>query len=94
MEITSFKFVEHLTPNVSCGTGYSEPEKFSVSLDNGEIHDLWVDIWYLSDMESVKKSFMYSIKDEFGDTCTNVDEAFEMYVKELPKRYQPPFWPK
>ena len=92
MEITSFKFVEYLTPKGSCGTDYSESEKFSVTLDNGETRDLWVDIWYLPNMESVKKSFMYSIKEEFGNTCTNVDEAFEMYVKELPKRYQPPFF--
>jgi hypothetical protein len=35
-KIVSFKKLEHIVPGSSCGTGYSEPDKFEVTLDNGK----------------------------------------------------------
>lgn len=94
MKIASIDFDSHFCPNMSCGTGYSEPDKFVVTLENGNKYELWVDIWYLPNMNSVKKSFISSIEDKFGSTCANVDEAFEMYTKALPWEHRPQFWPK
>ena len=99
-KIISFKKLEHVVPSGSCGTGYSEPDKFEVTLDNGKKYTVWIDVWYrtfdrfkeefLYGMDHVEEDDGYHIIKVFDDY--NVDEAFEMYVDELLKTH--PKWNK
>ena len=50
MKITLIKFIEHFRPNCSCGTGYSEPDKFHVICDTGFETDVWIDIYCYSNL--------------------------------------------
>jgi hypothetical protein len=83
MKITSIKFIKHLTPNCSCGTGYSEPDKFHVTCDTGFETDVWIDIWYRP-FTSYKKEFYDGIHDKFPEgSVSNFKEAFGMYIDAL-----------
>jgi len=83
MKITSITFIKHLMPNCSCGTGYSEPDKFHVICDTGFETDVWVDIWYRP-MTAWRKEFYNGIYRTFPDGCVeNFKEAFEMYIDAL-----------
>lgn len=81
-KIISITFKEHIKPNMSCGTGYSEPDEFIVEIEGIErTYSLYVDIWY-KPTDKIKEEFIKSVKHDFyrlGD-CENIDEAFEMYV--------------
>ncbi len=91
MLIKSVKFIEKLLPNGSSSTGYSEPDRFHVTCDNGVEEDVLIDIWYLPE-ESVKNAFIKGMKAVFQD-ITNIDEAFEMYKRALiPTKSCPYFW--
>lgn len=79
MKVLSIDYKKTIRPN-SSGTGASCPNKYSVKLDDGSVHDLWVDIWYLP-IESIKNTFIQAFKEKFGKTCNNIDEAYHMYVK-------------
>ena len=35
MNITDIKFIRRIKPNGSSGTGYSEPDVFEITFDNG-----------------------------------------------------------
>lgn len=88
MKITSIKFIKHLRPNCSCGTGYSEPDKFHVTCDTGFETDIWVDIWYRS-ITSWGKEFYDGIYEVFPNgSISNFKEAFEMYIDALIKSKQ------
>lgn len=83
MKITSIKFIEHVRPNCSSGTGYSEPDKFHVICDTGYETDVWVDIWYRP-MITWKEEFYDGIYRVFpNDSVSNFKEAFEMYIDAL-----------
>ena len=45
MKIVSFKYLKTFKPQGSCGTGYSEPDIFEVTLDNGSTINVTVDTW-------------------------------------------------
>lgn len=91
MLIKSVKYVDSLQPNGCSSTGYSEPDRFHVTCDNGVEKDVWIDIWYLPE-ESVKDAFIKGINVIFQDV-TNIDEAFEMYKSALiPTKSCPHFW--
>lgn len=82
--IINITFKEHIKPNMSCGTGYSEPDKFIVELDNDFKTYVLIDIWYLTE-DAIKRNFVHAINyalNRFG-SCTNLDEAFNMYVAAL-----------
>ena len=49
MKIKECKFIEHVAPNMSCGTGYSEYDKFIVTFENGRTKKTNVETWYASD---------------------------------------------
>ena len=90
MKIRSIKFIEHFIPNCSCGTGYSEPDKFHVICDTGFETDIWVDILYRTP-EKWKEEFYDGIYRVFpNDSVSNFKEAFEMYIDALieSKRYR------
>jgi hypothetical protein len=57
MLIKSIRYIGFLRPDVSCGTGYSEPDKFHVVYDTGLETDVWVDIWNLPE-ECVRSAFL------------------------------------
>lgn len=78
MLIKSIRYIRTMRPDVSCGTGYSEPDKFHVVYDTGLETDVWVDIWYLPE-ECVRSAFFRGLYDAFHSLPDNLDEAFEMY---------------
>ena len=81
MKITSIKFIEHIRPNCSCGTGYSEPDKFHVICDTGYETDVFIDIWYRSDINKAFNEGIYRVFPEYS--IDNIDEVFNMYLEEL-----------
>ena len=85
MKIVRIEFLDHIIPNMSCGTGYSEPDKFAVMLDNGDKKIMWVDVWYMP-KDNIKGQFIRSVHNTFGD-IENMEEAFEMYQKEMEDYY-------
>lgn len=83
MKIRSIKFIEHFRPNCSCGTGYSEPDKFHVICDTGYETDIWVDIWYRP-MTSYRQEFYDGLFRVFQEgSIENLQVAFGMYLDEL-----------
>lgn len=82
MKIIKFKYIKTLRPNMSCGTGYSEPDKFHIICDNGYETDIWIDIWYLTE-DNAEKEFVKSLNEKFGDSIDNIPEAFEIYKDAL-----------
>ena len=81
MKVVSLKHLEHFTPSGSCGTGYSEPDKFHITCNTGYETDIWIDIWYLTE-DSAEKKFTETLKREF-DNVENIPEAFELYKDAL-----------
>ena len=90
-KIVSFKKIEHYVPGGSCGTGYSEPDKFEVTLNNGKKYKVWIDIWYRP-ISSIKECFvegMNRVEEDDGYKLNkvfnsyNFQEAFKMYVDEI-----------
>jgi hypothetical protein len=81
MKITKFEYIKTLRPNMSCGTGYSEPDKFHITCNTGYETDIWIDIWYLTE-DSAEKEFVETLKREF-DNVENIPEAFELYKNAL-----------
>lgn len=93
MKITKIELLEHLVPNGSCGTGYSEPDKFHITISTGYETNIWIDIWYLTE-DSAEKEFINSLKRKLGKV-ENIPEAFEMYKEALRKtKYCPYYWSK
>jgi len=89
MKIIKITYIKTLVPNMSCGTGYSEPDKFHVICDTGFETDIWIDIWYRS-TDDWKKEFYNRIYRIFSDdSVSNFEEAFIMYIDALieSKRY-------
>lgn len=87
MKVESIKFKRHFTPNMSCGTGYSESEVCDVTV-NGKTYEIWVDTWYCP-LSMVKDNLAEALKYKFGDKCENINEAFKMFCEEWPDRYKP-----
>ena len=93
MKITKIELLEHLVPNSTCSTGYSEPNKFHITTSTGYETNIWIDIWYLTE-DSAEKEFIDSMKRKFGKV-ENIPEAFEMYKEALRKtKYCPYYWSK
>lgn len=83
MKILSIVHKEHFVPKSGSGTGYSEPDYFTVNTDEGSF-SLCVDIWYLYD-GFIKKRFMESLKKDLKKEVSNKEEAYNMYVEALRK---------
>lgn len=45
-EVIKIEHIEYICPNGSCGTGYSQPDKFKFYLDNGKTFTKLIDTWY------------------------------------------------
>lgn len=89
MKVTNFEFVGHFCPKMSCGTGYSEWDKFIVTLENGYKKTVNIDTWYMSDEKipgAVYKQLNEQLIFDMGDhieqvMVDNFDEVFEWYKK-------------
>ena len=86
MKIKEIKYLKTFVPNSSCGTGYSEPNKFHVVGDDGIEKDIWIDIWYLPE-DLIYNRVVETLKQEF-DNIENIDEVFKM----LKTKSCPYFW--
>lgn len=82
MNITKFTYKTSVSPNMSCGTGYSEPDIFQVECDDGSVHTISIDIWYCSKDEATRQ-FWKAMLMHFKNGFKNMSEAFEMYKKAL-----------
>lgn len=92
MRILSITFKEHFVPKCSGGTGYSEPDVFTVETDV-VTKDIWIDTWYRS-KEDYCKIFTDAIHRQLEDyykhfegqidtKVRNMDEAYQMYLKAI-----------
>lgn len=82
MNITDIKFIKHIVPKGSSGTGYSEPDVFEITFDNGFKTKCLIDCWYRPDdkevfVEAISNLAMNNIL--FVD---NIEEAYQMYKDE------------
>lgn len=96
VNITNIEFIEHIVPKGSCGTGYSEPDKFLIYFDNGQKKKLLVDIWY-RDRKQLRGIFEKALIDQFqwhismpGDELyvENMYDAYKMYLNACKDYYK------
>lgn len=92
MKAISIKYFETLIPSCcSCGTGYSQPDSFIITFENGSSIKVLIDIWYRTP-DCIKKEFLRGI-DRVLDVIyvDNLDELFSMYVDELIENRRCPY---
>lgn len=84
MNITDIEFIRRIKPNCSCGTGYSEPDVFEITFDNGFKTKCLIDCWYMPD-DKHKQIFIESVE-RLSNRCMicidNIEEAYQMYKDE------------
>lgn len=86
MRIKECKFIEHVAPNMSCGTGYSEYDVFLITLEDGRTKKVNVNMWYVSEdkmKSTVREALERQLKFDMGDhideiMVDNIDEVYEM----------------
>ena len=79
MKIKEIKLKEHISPDALSGTGYSEPETFSITLENGKDYTVIIDIWYLP-KELILYRFYGEVYNQLGCRPDNMPEAFNIYA--------------
>lgn len=82
MNITDIKFIKHIVPNGSSGTGYSEPDVFEITFDNGFKTKCLIDCWYRSDDRQVFAEAIESLAMNNILFVDNIEEAYKMYKDE------------
>ena len=86
MRIKECKFIEHVAPNMSCGTGYSEYDVFLITLEDGRTKKVNVNMWYVPEdkmKSTVREALERQLKFDMGDhideiIVDNIDEVYEM----------------
>ena len=86
MKIKECKFIEHVAPNMSCGTGYSEYDVFLIILENGLTKKVSINMWYVPKdkmkstvREALKQQLRFDMGDHIDEIMVdNIDEAYEM----------------
>ena len=86
MRIKECKFIEHIAPNMSCGTGYSEYDVFLITLEDGRTKKVYVNMWYVPEdkmKSTVREALERQLKFDMGDhideiMVDNIDEVYEM----------------
>lgn len=86
MRIKECKFIEHVAPNMSCGTGYSEYDVFLITLEDGRTKKVNVNMWYVPEdkmKSTVREALERQLKFDMGDhideiMVDNIDEVYEM----------------
>lgn len=82
MKITDIKFIRHIVPNGSSGTGYSEPDVFEIIFDNGFKTKCLIDCWYRPDDRQVFAEAIESLAMNNILFVDNIEEAYQMYKDE------------
>ena len=86
MKIKECKFIEHVAPNMSCGTGYSEYDVFLITLEDGRAKKVNVNMWYVPEdkmKSTVREALGRQLRFDMGDhideiIVDNIDEVYEM----------------
>lgn len=86
MRIKECKFIEHVAPNMSCGTGYSEYDVFLITLEDRRTKKVNVNMWYVPEdkmKSTVREALERQLKFDMGDhideiMVDNIDEVYEM----------------
>lgn len=82
MNITDIKFIRHIVPNGSSGTGYSEPDVFEVTFDNGFKTECLIDCWYRPDDRQVFAEAIERLALNNMIFIDNIEDAYQMYKDE------------
>lgn len=84
MRITDIRYLYTITPKGASGTGYSEPDKFEITFDNGYKRQCVIDCWYRSNDKQVFEEEMYNLlqEDYNIDSISNLYDAYKMYKEE------------
>lgn len=78
-KIESVVYDKHITPEGSCGTGYSQYDVVVVTFSNGEQQSIMLSTWY-TPKEIVSEDFVHALKYR---VC-NIDESLTMLHNALP----------
>lgn len=82
MNITDIKFIRHIVPKGSSGTGYSEPDVFEITFDNGFKTKCLIDCWYRPDDRQVFAEAISNLALDNMLFIDNIEEAYQMYKDE------------
>lgn len=82
MKITDIKFIRHIAPKGSSGTGYSEPDVFEITFDNGFKTKCLIDCWYRPDDRQVFVEAIGNLAMDNVLFVDNIEEAYQMYKEE------------
>jgi hypothetical protein len=82
MNITDIEFIRRIKPNCSCGTGYSEPDVFEITFDNGFKTECLIDCWYRPDDKQVFVEAIERLSLQIMISIDNIEEAYQMYKDE------------
>lgn len=82
MKITDIKYIRTIVPNCSCGTGYSEPDVFEVTFDNGHKTECLIDCWYRPDDKQEFFESVERLSNRLMICIDNIEEAYQMYKDE------------
>lgn len=82
MNITDIEFIRRIKPNCSCGTGYSEPDVFEITFDNGVKTKCLIDCWYRYDDKQVFVEAIERLSLQIMISIDNIEEAYQMYKDE------------
>ena len=82
MNITDIEFIRHIKPNCSCGTGYSEPDVFEITFDNGVKTKCLIDCWYIYKDKQVFVEAIERLSLQIMISIDNIEEAYQMYKDE------------
>lgn len=83
-KIASVKSVEYITteyPNMSCGTGYSQPSKYKFTYDDDSSEIIKIDTWYVPN-NLLRKAFNDGVLMCSSVGIDNPHRAFEMFLEE------------
>ena len=90
MRIKECKFIKHVSPNMSSGTGYSEYDVFLITLDDGRTKKVNVGMWYVPEYlmksrvrEELERQMIFDMGDHIDEIIVdNIDEVYEMMYGE------------
>ena len=82
MKITDIKFIKRIVPQGSSGTGYSEPDVFKITFDNGFKTECLIDCWYRPDDRQVFAEAIERLALNNMICIDNIEEAYQMYKDE------------
>ena len=82
MKIIDIKFIRRIVPNCSSGTGYSEPDVFEITFDNGFKTECLIDCWYRPDDRQVFAEAIGNLAMNNILFIDNIEEAYQIYKTE------------